>query len=587
MKFLTDALALTLALAITSLSMSHAQLSIPVLMHYMPWFTLEGENTHWSMELKKTDGRYMMERYQQTGKVAAHFTPLIGPYSSRDEDTIRLHLELLQQAGVKGVILNWYGISNRRDYPVLKEAADTIIRLSNAAGMLWTLCYEDRTIDKKDRSEEDQVAQLQADWEYIRDAYIEQFSGTMLRDTVTKRPVFLQFGPETFHQPSTWVNMLQTVFPDVSKRPHLLGVDKIKPQNVLPDGGFSWPGWDLFENPTTETIKTFHNSFYDRARDASWYPVVGSTFPRFKDYYVQGYLKNLDPPSWWNVTVPSFNGDTIAISIDVARESGADMIQAATWNDWQEGTSFEPSEEEGYTQLLRLQKHILGRVDEASMRNAVLAYNDVKASVWQQCDRVLPDNKADCGTIDSTQVSCEASGCCWRPSSVSGPWCFHKAPSPGVCELPVPPLRNCTRTPEDRLCHCSIPSAEPSIPPVLPSSPTSSPTRQKHFDNSCVTFSSRECKQNKNLCIYLRKKSYTCEAKKNKHVQICSGYKSSEKCKKKAYCTFDTENEICENKCSAFTKSDGKKNELCTKKFEDKKICKLSSVRNRTRCQPK
>jgi len=432
------------------------------------------------MQLKERDGLYLMERYQQTGRVAAHYTPLIGPYSSKDEDTIRLHLELLRQAGVKGVIINWYGISNRYDYPVLKEAADTIIRLSHAAGMLWTLCYEDRTIDD-DLSEEDQVAQLQADWEYIRDVYIEQFSGTMLRDAVTERPVFLQFGPETFFQPKTWSNMLQAVFSDISERPHLLGVDKVNPQNVLPDGGFNWPGWDLFENPTPDTIETFHNSFYDRAQSAGWYPVIGSTFPRFRDYYVQGNSPNSTPKSWWNITVPSFNGDTIAISIDAARESGADVLQAVTWNDWQEGTNFEPSAEEGYTQLLRLQEHILGWVDEDSMRNAVLAYNDLKASEWQQCDRVSPDHKLDCGTKESTEVSCEASGCCWRPSSQSGPWCFHKAPSPGVCEQPAPAVRNCTRTPEDRLCHCSTPSTEPTtyIDNVIANSVTKSPSTWK------------------------------------------------------------------------------------------------------------
>jgi len=469
---------LTLALTITSLTMSHAQLSTPVLMHYMPWFTLERENTHWSMQLREKDDLYLMERYQQTGRVAAHYTPLIGPYSSKDEDTIRLHLELLRQAGVGGVIINWYGISSRYDYPVLKEASDTIIRLANTTGMLWTLCYEDRTIDVT-LSEEDKVAQLQADWEYIRDVYIEQYSGTMLRATATKRPVFLQFGPVTLYQPSTWTNMLHTVFSNISERPHLLGVDKGNPQNILPDGGFNWIGWDLFRNPTADNIKTFHTSFYQRAQDVSWYPIVGSTFPRFRDYYVQGNSPSASPQPWWNVTVPSFNGDTIDISIVAAREGGADVIQAVSWNDWQEGTSFEPSAEEGYTQLLRLQEHVLGREDEESMRNAVLAYNDVKASVWQQCDRVTPESKVDCGTKDTTEISCEASGCCWRPSSQPGPWCFHKVSSPGVCKQPAPGIRNCTRTPEDRLCYCStlmssvVPSSKPSDDPS--SSPSSEP----------------------------------------------------------------------------------------------------------------
>jgi len=457
-------------------SPSHGQLSTPVMMHYMPWFTLDSNDYHWTMQLRDEDGLYLMERYQHTGRVAAHHTPLIGPYSSNDEHTIRLHLELLSQAGVKGVIVNWYGISNRYDYPILKQAADTIIRLSHEAGLLWTLCYEDRTIDGNLRKE-DQTAHLQADWEYIRDVYIQKYSGTMLRDTVNNRPVFLQFGPVTVDDPLTWSNMLITVFSSLNERPYLLGLDHFSPNTLLPDGGFSWPGGDLFQNPTTDDIKNFHASFYERAQEGGWYPAIGSTFPRFHDYYLQGSSPNPTPPPWWNVSVPSFDGDTIALSIDAARESGADVLQAVTWNDWQEGTSFEPSAEEGYTQLLRLQKHILGHEDKASMRDAVFAYNDIKAAEWQQCDRVLPPSKVDCGTRDSTQLSCEASGCCWRPSSQPGPWCFHKAPAPGICGGHALGIRNCTRTPEDRLCHCSKAAQEYKCFenfPVCPGFPTDS-----------------------------------------------------------------------------------------------------------------
>lgn len=453
---LAAASVLMLALANTPTSTA-----IPsVMMHYMPWFTQHANSYHWAMSLKDTDGLYVQERYQQTGRVAAHYTPLIGPYDSNDEDTIRLHLELLQQAGVNGVIVNWYGTSGRYDYPVLKQAADTIIRLADAAGMLWTLCYEDRTIDDN-LSDKDQVAQLHADWEYIRDEYMGQYLGTMLLDATTNRPVALQFGPTKLYQPSTWTDMLDAVFSDFGERPHLLGVDTPYTNNVMPDGDFSWPGWDLFTNPTTTKIESWHASFYELAQETNWQPIVGSTFPRFRDYYVEGNPLNPSHPSWWGAHVPSFDGATIDISIFAAIEGGSDVLQAVTWNDWQEGTSFEPSAEEGYTQLLRLQKHILGREDEDSMRSAVLAYNAIKAPVWEQCDRVPSSEKVDCGNRDSTPASCEASGCCWRASSQPGPWCFHKSPSP-ICETPVPNVRDCVIVPEDRLCHCSTVDLAPA-----------------------------------------------------------------------------------------------------------------------------
>ena len=56
---------------------------------------------------QEQDGLYLYDRYQRHGKVAAHYTPLIGPYESTDRETIRLHLKLIRMAGVKGIIVNW------------------------------------------------------------------------------------------------------------------------------------------------------------------------------------------------------------------------------------------------------------------------------------------------------------------------------------------------------------------------------------------------------------------------------------------------------------------------------------------------
>lgn len=80
----------------------------PVYMHYMPWFTLGPQNTHWTGQLYEKDDLFLYDRYQQRGRVAAHYTPLIGPYSSTDRETIRLHLKLIRLAGAKGIILDWY-----------------------------------------------------------------------------------------------------------------------------------------------------------------------------------------------------------------------------------------------------------------------------------------------------------------------------------------------------------------------------------------------------------------------------------------------------------------------------------------------
>lgn len=67
------------------------------------------------------------------------------------------------------------------------------------------------------------------------------------------------------------------------------------------------------------------------------------------------------------------------------------------------------------------------------------------SSSSSSCD---PNNRVDCGHAGTTQQQCEASGCCWQPttnsnSSVSGaaagvPWCFYQSGPPTPTPPPIP-----------------------------------------------------------------------------------------------------------------------------------------------------
>merc|ERR1719453_1029580 len=353
-------------------------------------------------------------------------------------------------AGVKGVIVDWYGITGGGLSDEL-AASDAVIAQTSAAGMLWSLCYEDRTI--REGSASAQAAQLEADWVYIRDRYINTHAG-VLRDGSTGRPVFLVFGPTKIKDTATWTSMLARVFPRESERPLLLGTDRANAHTIAPDGNFAWPGWGI---GTRESVAHANEVFYERASQQGFHTVVGMAFPRFKDYYRQGYA-GPNPEHWWGIDVPAASGATLNACMSAARSHGAALVQAATWNDWQEGTSFEPSAEEGFAQLLGLQRHILGYEDEGQMRAAVSRYNAEKAEKWQQCDNVPPPERRDCGFHGVSQGGCEASGCCREPTSMPGvAWCFHRAAEP-VCACPAESVRDCDASKStrlDRLCCCT------------------------------------------------------------------------------------------------------------------------------------
>jgi len=63
-----------------------------------------------------------------------------------------------------------------------------------------------------------------------------------------------------------------------------------------------------------------------------------------------------------------------------------------------------------------------------------LAY--VAAELLSSGCTVGDQDKQDCGHVGTGQQQCEASGCCWNPSSSGGvPWCYYKAGSAPSCPL--------------------------------------------------------------------------------------------------------------------------------------------------------
>ena len=76
------------------------------LAHYLPWYQFDREKTevgfHWTLK----DNGF---RFGGDGSIAAHWSPIIGPYDGRDRRVVRYHLLLMKEAGIKGVVCRWFG----------------------------------------------------------------------------------------------------------------------------------------------------------------------------------------------------------------------------------------------------------------------------------------------------------------------------------------------------------------------------------------------------------------------------------------------------------------------------------------------
>lgn len=314
--------------------------------------------------------------YDVDERIAAHKTPLIGPYSSADRCTVQLQLELMRLSGVSGIIINWYGTQDANDYKVNREASDILIDECSRAGMLFTICYEDWTIRHDLKWGERPPAgaeldnarkQLLADFTYIRVHYMSRFGFLRAEARGTwGRPVILVFGPRRLKEADDWRRLVEVAFPAIRDRPLML---KLAARSDGFDGSFSW--FPPLAEPSLGRVHQYLREYYERTRGEVR---LGSVFPGFHDFYDEGSNGNIR--SYGHL--PEYDGHTFEASIEQARRNQPTFIQLCTWNDYQEGTVIEPTKERQngshFYYLLKLQRHIREREDEGALRRAVEHY---------------------------------------------------------------------------------------------------------------------------------------------------------------------------------------------------------------------
>ena len=99
---------------------------VKVYAHYMPWFE-NSANGRWGMHWTMATADPNAVDADGKRQIAAHFYPLIGPYSSSDPDLIEYHLLLMKLAGIDGVLIDWYGTHDVYDYRANKRNAEALV----------------------------------------------------------------------------------------------------------------------------------------------------------------------------------------------------------------------------------------------------------------------------------------------------------------------------------------------------------------------------------------------------------------------------------------------------------------------------
>jgi hypothetical protein len=314
----------------------------PVMAHYMPWYVAKPYSAswgwHWTMNHFNPDTTNASGERQ----IASWYYPLIGPYDSADPVVLEYHVLLMKLAGIDGVIVDWYGMDNYNDYAVNNQRTAALFKYTRKAGLKFSLCYEDSTIQQEINGSyitaggaiaHAQQTLLYAQTNYFTDPSFLRWTGA---------PVLLNFGPQYFKTNSQW----QTIFSvlNATNQPAFFTEDN---RLAVGSGAFDWPPMWLSQTNsgvlTTSALESYLATFQQNG--ASWPAFVSGAWPRFHDIYAQagvgssyGYLDDN-------------NAGTLRETLGRALTNASTVVQLVTWNDFGEGTILEPTVEYGYRDL--------------------------------------------------------------------------------------------------------------------------------------------------------------------------------------------------------------------------------------------
>jgi hypothetical protein len=333
------ALRLTLLLGLLLPGCMAAGGAKPVLVHYMPWFVAKPFSTLWGWHW--TMNHYDPDVVEASGErqIASQFHPLIGPYDSADPAVLEYHVLLMKLGGIDGVIVDWYGMDSYLDYGVLNQRTLALLNWTRRAGLKFSLCYEDRTIQQEITGgfivSTGALAHAQATFLYAQTNFLTD-PGYMRLGT---KPLLLNFGPQYFKSSGQWASIFSVLA--TTNQPAFFTLDNRASGSM---GAFSWPPMWLSSSTggvlTPSALEGYLNTFQQKG--ATWPAYVSSAFPRFQDIYAQAGVGS----SYG--TLADSSGDTLRNTLARAMTNSSVLVQLVTWNDYGEGTVIEPTREFGW-----------------------------------------------------------------------------------------------------------------------------------------------------------------------------------------------------------------------------------------------
>jgi hypothetical protein len=230
------------------------------------------------------------------------------------------------------------------DYGVNNQATLKLFQFTRKAGLKFSICYEDQTIqhmlDGKYLTAAEVLPHARQEMLYLQTNFFSDASYLRFKG----QPVLLNFGPQHFIMNSNWEDIFSVLAP--TNQPAFFTEDNRLPVGA---GAFSWPPMWMSQAPGTggvlsgAALKSYLADFDEKA--GTWPAFISSAFPRFHDIYQKSAVRN-----YWGY-LGDRHGDTLRESLGRAMTNSSDIVQIVTWNDFGEGSMVEPTQEYGYRDL--------------------------------------------------------------------------------------------------------------------------------------------------------------------------------------------------------------------------------------------
>jgi hypothetical protein len=364
----------------------HNNTSKRVFMHYMPWFEANGVQhgytrtgsygAHWTMANCTAQTNGLLNR------VCADDTPLIGPYSSSDPYVIEYHLLLMKYSGIDGVVLDWGGVmDNGTDLPGNKINGEAMMAQLSNFGLKFHVMMEDRNYVRDNGPNDfqnpvniaDDTTDMANDLKclagtgsncgnlYFNSPNYEKLPGT-------NTPVVGVFGPTTYrvnpppqyaangNMAYVWDNAYYQAGLSPSSTAHytLWWQDSDISNEQDGSSAWVWAGSGAVGN-SSWTVED-HMNYYvnNETAPGSNRVKMGAVVPAYYSYYQAGGW-SADAGAF---SIPFNNATNVNQLFDIVLPSNANYVQLVTWNDFGEGTEFEPTVSKGFAALSAVQSKL-------------------------------------------------------------------------------------------------------------------------------------------------------------------------------------------------------------------------------------